>query len=119
MARILLVEDNTMMRTVLRAAIERAGHQAVIAEDGQRGLDVATAEDFDLVVTDVEMPRMDGVEFVRRLKQAKPATKVLVISGRIEGPALQVTVRSLGAEGALDKPFTADKLVARIAEILG
>lgn len=121
MAQILVVDDNAMMRTVMRAALERAGHNIVLAEGGDKALKAAAQSHFDLVITDIQMPGMTGVELVQALRKAIPDLKVLVISGQMEPVELHgmTSGKSLGVTASLDKPFTADKLVSKVAEILG
>ena len=121
-ARILVVDDNAMMRTVMRVPLERAGHEVTVAGDGESALKaVAGAAAFDLIITDIHMPRMGGVDLVHALRKSQSSAKVLVISGHVEGPELQsmTSTKTLGADGALEKPFTADRLVTKVAELLG
>lgn len=121
MARILLVDDNTMMRTVMRAALERAGHAVTQAADGERALQALAAGGFDLIVTDIQMPGMGGLDFVKTVRAKTPSAKILVISGFLEGSELKdmTSAKTQGVDGSLEKPFTADKLVTKVAEILG
>jgi len=115
--RILVVDDNAMMRTVMRAALDRAGHKVTLAESGEKALKVVeSGETFDLVVTDIHMPKMSGGDLTRTLRKALPALKVLLISGDADA----INPKEFGdAVFALEKPFTADKLASKVAEILG
>ncbi len=120
--RILVVDDNAMMRTVMRSTLERAGHQVILADNGEKALKAAAeGGPFDLVVTDVQMPRMGGVDFVRALRKSRPDLKVLMISGAVDEGQMHgyATDKSLGISATLEKPFTADKLASKVAEILG
>jgi two-component system chemotaxis response regulator CheY len=121
LAQVLVVDDNAVMRTVMRVALERAGHTVTMAEDGVKALQATGSGQFDLVITDIQMPKMDGVDLVQALKKTAPQVKVLVISGRLEGTELQdmTSKKTLGASGSLEKPFTADRLVSKVAEVLG
>ena len=121
MARILVVDDNTMMRTVMRAALERAGHEVTQAQDGERALQAVAAAAFDLIVTDIQMPGMGGLDLVNRVRASSPAAKILVISGFLEGSELKdmTSAATQGVQGSLEKPFTADRLVTKVTEILG
>lgn len=121
MARILLVDDNTMMRTVMRAALDRAGHAVTQAADGERALQALADGPFDLIITDIQMPGMGGVDLVNAIRASSPAAKILVISGWMEGSDLKdmTSAKTQGVQGSLEKPFTADKLVTKVAEILG
>jgi len=119
LAQVLVVDDNAVMRTVMRSALEKAGHKVTMAEDGERALKAASDSGFDLIITDVQMPKMSGADLVQELKKTRPLAKVLLVSGRIEGSELQASTKALGATGSLEKPFTADRLVSKVAEILG
>lgn len=121
MARILVVDDNTMIRTVMRAALERAGHVITLAADGERALQAIAGETFDLIITDINMPGMGGVDFVKAIRAKLPQAKILVISGFLDGSELKdmTSAKTQGVQGSLEKPFTADKLVTKVAEILG
>lgn len=121
MPRILVVDDNAMMRTVMRSALERAGHRVVLADNGEKALKAAAGEPFDLMVTDVQMPRMGGVDLVRALRKSLPDLKVLIISGAVDEGQMHgyASDKSLGISATLEKPFTADKLASKVAEILG
>src|SRR5262249_10559781 len=121
-ARILLVDDNAVMRAVMRAALDRAGHQVTMAGDGEQALKAVTDGGvFDLIVTDIQMPKMGGVDFINALRKTLPDVKILVVSGRVEGFDLKdmTSSKNLGVTGYLEKPFTADKLASKVAELLG
>lgn len=116
-----MVDDNAMMRTVMRSTLERAGHQVVLADNGEKALKAAAGEPFDLMVTDVQMPRMGGIDLVRALRKSLPDLKVLIISGAVDEGQMHgyASDRSLSISATLEKPFTADKLASKVAEILG
>ncbi|NUQ01304.1 MAG: response regulator [Armatimonadetes bacterium] len=86
--QVLLVEDDLRVREVLAAYLEVDGYTVALASDGQEGYDLAMAEPPALIVTDIMMPRMDGVTMVRRLRQTPQhrATPVLLISGHSDPP---------------------------------
>lgn len=116
MPKILVVDDNAMMRTVMRAALDRAGHKVTLAESGEKALKtVESGEAFDLVVTDIHMAKMSGADLARALQKSLPAMKVLLISGDVDAMSL----RDLPNATSLEKPFTADRLASKVAEILG
>jgi len=80
-ARILVVEDEGVLRDILRRALERGGHEVAVAEDGEAG--IACLQRFmpDLVVTDVIMPKMGGIVFIREIRKVSPELPVIAISG--------------------------------------
>ncbi|OBI90820.1 protein kinase domain-containing protein [Mycobacterium asiaticum] len=114
-ARVLVVDDDELLREQLAMVLERLGHSVIMAENGRAGLEAAERDAPDLVITDLNMPGMDGFELLERLK-ADARTQhipVIVVSG--EGDAASV-VRCLerGAEDHLTKPYESVVLAARI-----
>ena len=106
MAEILIVDDEPDVRFVLKMAFESAGHQIVEAHHGVAALERVDSSRPDLVVTDVMMPVLDGLELVRRLR-ANPDTAaipILLLSSRATGAS--------GADAALPKPFKAHEVLA-------
>ena len=121
-AQILVVDDNPMIRTVIRSALEDAGHDVTTAASGERALQAVAGDSaFDMILTDVVMPEMSGADLVRALRTSSPSTKILVMSGRIDGYALRAMTspKALGAHGSIEKPFTSDRLVSKVAQVLG
>ena len=81
MARILVVDDDQVVRLFLRAVLERQGHSVVEAENGDEGLRYYRAAPADLVITDIQMPVMDGLQMIQELRSAFPTAKIIAISG--------------------------------------
>src|SRR5690606_24848199 len=81
MARILIAEDDDSMRAFLARALRRAGHWVEAAPDGLAAIDTLAAQDFDLLLADVVMPGLDGVELARRATRQQPRLKVMFITG--------------------------------------
>lgn len=121
MARILLVEDDDAVRGVLAEMMIRSGHTVTKARDGVEGLALFEPAAFDLVITDMMMPRQGGREVLRALRKREPQVKVLAMSGGDRaGPTDVLSVARLeGAAGVLAKPFTAHVLLSAIREVLG
>jgi CheY-like chemotaxis protein len=122
MAVILVVDDNAMMRTVLRGALRRAGHEVTVAEDGERALAaVSTHGPFDLIITDIEMPGLDGRGLLRALRETSCGSPVILMSGHHGDSELARLVGgdSPAAQAALEKPFTAERLISKVAEVIG
>ena len=80
MAKILLVEDNEMNRDMLSRRLERRGHQVVMADDGQRGVEMAQTEVPEIILMDMSLPVIDGWEAARRIKQAPETRDIPVIA---------------------------------------
>jgi DNA-binding response OmpR family regulator len=120
MSRILVIDDDRLVRFTIRTALEHAGHTVVEAEDGVRGLAAFDAAPFDLVITDLLMPEKEGVETVREIRQRSAQVKILAVSG---GGAMKTLdylamAEALGADRSLAKPFTSRALVAVVEELL-
>jgi len=103
---VLLVEDDSAVRSFLGNALERAGYQITPAENGAHALTVFTAGAFDLVVTDLVMPHMGGIEMVQRLRETSPEVPVVFMSG------YSTEAQRQGIPGSfVQKPFTMDQLL--------
>jgi DNA-binding response OmpR family regulator len=120
MARILLIEDNDALRTMLAEVLALAGHTVVEAGNGRNGLDLFRQAGADLVITDLVMPEIEGLEVVRQLRNAHAPVNVIAISGGGRAPAAVYleAARLLGAARVLHKPFTTAVLLAAIDELL-
>ena len=120
MARILLIDDDDSLRAMLGIYLARAGHTVIQAHDGEEGLELFPATAADLVITDMMMPKKDGLAVLRALRDSQPPVKIIAISGggRLHEEHPLVTARMLGAVRVLAKPFTCDVLRAMINEVL-
>lgn len=120
MARILLIDDDEMLRSVLAKGIAYAGHEVIQAEDGRQGVDLARATKIDLVITDLVMPVQEGVETIVVLKREQPDLPVVAISGGVRNAGVYLDIaEKIGAVRVLQKPFTPRELVSVIDQILG
>jgi two-component system, chemotaxis family, chemotaxis protein CheY len=119
-ARVLVMDDEDELRGVLVRALERARHEAFEVEDGAAGLRVVKARPLDLVVTDLVMPEMDGLEFIRELGRLRPGTRVIAISGGgiWDKESLLAVAGMLGALKTLSKPFELADFLALVDEVL-
>jgi DNA-binding response OmpR family regulator len=115
--RILVLEDETQLARHITRALVRAGHLATAKHDGESGLAAALEEPCDLVVLDLNLPRLDGLTVLTRLRQANSPARILILTARGE---VEHRVKGLkaGADDYLAKPFSLDELIARI-EALG
>lgn len=107
--RVLLVDDERMLRRVLARALARAGFEVVEVDNGFAALELLRRERFDLVVSDVQMPVMDGLALLQALSVAESAVPVVLISGSLEVPGKEEAIR-LGAFDFLRKPFDLTEL---------
>jgi len=118
MATILIVDDHDSMREGLELLLRRRGHRTLAARNGEEGLDLISSEDeIDLVVADLKMEPMDGMEMLRRSRERSPATDVLIITayGTIE---IAVEAMKQGAVDFIEKPFRSEAFAARVESIL-
>jgi putative two-component system response regulator len=119
MAKILVVDDDVEVALVITRVLEDDGHEVRMARDGQEGLDLIAAAQPDLIVLDLDMPRLSGLDVCYRLKQM-PATRlmpILILTGRDPSDA-RVPAWELGADEYLSKPPRPQDLVARCRSLL-
>ena len=109
--RLLLVEDEASLRMLAVKVLSNRGYQVTSAENGQQAWEALQSEDFDLLVTDVQMPKMTGNELVKKVLESKPQLPVLMMSGY--NPEGQVPNTVL----FLSKPFTPHQLVEKVAAL--
>ncbi len=115
--RILVVDDDPDMRLALDLTLRKAGYACTLARDGQEALDLLRRNRFDLVVTDLRMPRVDGIELLERMSAAAPRTPALVITAH---GTVDTAVESMkrGAVDFLQKPFGPEVLLAKVSGVL-
>ncbi len=120
MAKILAVDDSASMRQMVAFTLKGAGHTVTDAADGQQALDIAKTNSFDLVLTDVNMPVMDGITLTKNLRTlpAYRFTPILVLTTEA-GVDKKSEGRAAGATGWLVKPFNPDQLLATVKKVLG
>jgi two-component system, chemotaxis family, chemotaxis protein CheY len=118
-ARLLIVDDSPSMRQMVAFALASGGYAVQEAEDGQNALDIARGARFDLVVTDVNMPRMDGIELIRQLRQLPEYrfTPLLMLTTE-SGTDRKMEGKAAGATGWLVKPFDPEQLLATVRKVL-
>jgi CheY-like chemotaxis protein len=106
--QILLVEDESRVAATLRKALERAGHSVLTAGDGRDALGIMQKAKVDLVIADIVMPNVDGLELIKEIRRTDQTTKILAISGEagwMPGGYLRAA-GVFGADYALKKPFS-------------
>jgi two-component system, OmpR family, response regulator MprA len=117
MARVLVVDDEPAVQRALERALRLENHDVVLAGDGEQALDALARQPADAVVLDIMMPRLDGLEVVRRMRKAGDRTPVLMLTAR---DAIDNRVEGLdaGADDYLVKPFALRELQARLRALL-
>lgn len=120
MANILTVDDSPSIRRMVSYVLTEAGHEVSEGVDGEDGLEVAKGTPFDLVITDINMPKMDGMTLVRRLRElpAYRFTPILVLTTETSQER-KMESREAGASGWLEKPFDPDRLMFAVTKVLG
>ncbi len=117
MAHLLIVEDDELLRDGLCAQLQQAGHHIATASDGALALDMLATQAFDGVVLDLGLPKVDGLDVLRTLRQHQAALPVLVLTAR-DGVEDRVAGLNAGADDYLTKPFNLDELQARLQSML-
>src|SRR5690242_15290655 len=117
MARILIVEDEPNMVAGLRDNFEFEGYQVISAPDGVAGLERALSEAPDLVILDVMMPRMSGLDVCKQLKAKRPSLPIIMLTARGQ-EVDKVVGLELGADDYVTKPFSIRELMARVKAVL-
>ena len=117
MIRILLAEDDASMRTYLSRALENAGYEVIAVDSGVAALPWIETAYFDLLLTDIVMPEMDGIELAQRCAEMSPDTKVMFITG-FAAVSLRAT-REMPDAKVLSKPFHLRDLVLEVQRVFG
>jgi two-component system, cell cycle response regulator CpdR len=117
MARILLAEDDDSLRTFLSGALNRAGHFVADFPDGDQALEALNGMAFDLLLTDIVMPGVDGVELARKAAEIDPAMKIVFITG-FAAVALNPANHAPAKAKVLSKPFHLRELVAEVEKVM-
>jgi DNA-binding response OmpR family regulator len=114
--QILVVEDERRMAELLERTLQEEGHQVVVARDGREGFEIAKGSPFDVIVLDLMLPRMDGMEVARKLRESRNQTPILMLTAR-DAAADVVHGLDSGADDYLIKPFSIDVLLARLRAV--
>jgi two-component system alkaline phosphatase synthesis response regulator PhoP len=117
MTKILIVEDEPNMVSGLRDNFEFEGYQVITAPDGVAGLERALSESADLVILDVMMPRMSGLDVCKQLKAKRPGLPIIMLTARGQ-EVDKVVGLELGADDYVTKPFSIRELLARVKAVL-
>jgi DNA-binding response OmpR family regulator len=117
MAKILVIEDELKIARVLRLELEHEGYEVVIENDGKRGCDLGMESDWDLMLLDVMLPGMSGMEILRRLRSSSIVKPIILLTARDAVPD-KVSGLDYGANDYITKPFAIEELLARIRSLL-
>ncbi|MGB7032642.1 MAG: response regulator, partial [Syntrophobacteria bacterium] len=114
---VLCVDDDPGIRDLLKEIITRLGHSIITAVDGIDALEKLAADHFDIVITDINMPRMDGIELIKRIKTDFNDVDVIAITA-YEMTYKYTDIIALGASDFISKPFNVNELEAKLNRIL-
>ncbi len=114
---VLIIEDEPIMRNILKNALIKAGFEATIAEDGIKGISAINEGEFDIIITDIVLPKGDGFKILKWAKEKRPETSVILITGHGKVKDA-VEAMKLGASDYLTKPFSMEDLALRINKIV-
>ncbi len=117
MDRILVIDDDDLMLSVLREILETANYEVATADSGERGLELFRSVQPDLVITDLIMPRTDGVHVIEEIRRRSPDVRIIAMSGT---PRIDTMGEAVQAEAnrVIAKPFDQDEILDAIAELL-
>lgn len=117
--RILVVDDSATMRHQLRNSLKIQGFQVDVAEDGLSAWDKLSANQYDLIITDYDMPYVDGLELCNRIRQSNKFENLpIIIETSKDSKADQVKIRSMGIQAFITKPFSPDRMIAEVERVL-
>ena len=115
MTTILIIDDEESLRSIFQVSLERAGYRVLTADNGKQGLHLLEQEKVDLIVVDIFMPEMDGMELIPLIRKTRPATKMIAISGKSGLMDCLDAAKKLGAHDALKKPFSLQELLNAVS----
>lgn len=118
MANILVIDDEPSIRSLIRAILEGDGHQVLEATNGRRGLQLYQEQSADLIITDIVMPEMTGLEMISELMTRFAHVKVIAMSGGLQSENALYIARELGARHTFHKPFDTEELRSVVRYVL-
>jgi DNA-binding response OmpR family regulator len=118
MARILVIDDDEPIREMMTVILRHHGHTVISVPDGRKAFQHLNVSKVDLVITDVIMPEVDGVEVLRRLRISHPTLPIITVSGNPTGAMFLKMAKTLGARCTIAKPFEAVALINAVNDVL-
>ncbi len=120
MNKILLIEDDKFVQSMLQQSLERAGYLVETADNGNAGLTLFRSQSFDVIITDLIMPGIEGIETIREMKKMDPAVKIIAISGggRNKPDDYLFLAQKLGAQYTFCKPIDRRQLLSAIQDLV-
>jgi CheY-like chemotaxis protein len=117
--RILVVDDNDQIRELLKLLLEQVGHEVLEAANGKLAMNLLKKEQVDLIITDIIMPEMEGIDLIRAIRAIHPGAKIIAISGggRIDPRLCLNMANKLGADRILQKPFSKSSILTMVGDL--
>ncbi|HET9533100.1 MAG TPA: response regulator [Blastocatellia bacterium] len=116
--KILVIEDNRDSRDILSKLLRMSGYDVLSASDGESGYEAASSFQPDLIITDINMPRMDGIEFVRRIRASDLLGKIPVLVVTAFGSTAAREAVEAGADASAEKPFDFDRFLITVKDLI-
>ena len=118
--RVLTVDDSASIRLTINATLSAAGYAVTEANDGAQGLKIAQSQPFDLIITDLNMPEMDGLQMIEEIRKGSAAAGVPIIFLSTESDGeMKARAKAAGATGWLTKPFDPENLIKIVRKVVG
>jgi CheY-like chemotaxis protein len=119
-ASILIIDDDAAVIRTLSLILTRAGYQVSTVNSGRKGLELLTQNGFDLVLTDIIMPELDGIEAIRRIRTDHPGLRIIAMSGggQIDKADFLHMAEALGADRVLEKPVRSERLLELVGTVM-
>ncbi len=114
--KVLIIDDHPAIRLLFKEALEAEGYQTIEASGGQQGIDSYSRENPDIVITDIDMPEIDGHEVIREIRKADADAKIIAVTGA--GLYHLPVAHELGADRVFEKPLRPAELIATIKELV-
>jgi len=120
MKRILIIDDDLAIQQMVKRLVEKAGYEADLASNGEEGMDMIDEGSFNLVITDIIMPRKEGIEIITAIRKDYPQIKIIAMSGggRFTPEGYLRSAKILGADRIFTKPFNHREMMTAIDELL-
>jgi DNA-binding response OmpR family regulator len=121
MARILVIDDDIEIIGMLKKTLVRSGYEVMVAADGDEALKLQKMTAADLIITDLIMPRKEGLETIMEFRRDYPSVKIIAMSGggKLEPETYLKTANFLGAQATLAKPFELEEMLREVKKLLG
>lgn len=116
--KVLIIDDDVDMRRLISFGVTRSGYDHVLAENGVEAIQILTTQQFDVILVDIMMPVMDGLRFLRWLKQEVKSTTPVIVLTSTQKPDLLSEVKEMGAAAFVEKPVKLVDLLARMNEVV-